>query len=293
MFSKSSIPCAIFVLIFAVAYVLVDQIVEFPVHDSGLIILTGATAGLGKDAAIELTKLGYTVLAGARSQQKADALRAEIADKNLVPVVLEVTNSEHIQNLIKTVDSYDMPLVAIVNNAGIADVEKVGSYDMEKQRKMYDINVIAPVELVNVFWSRIVESAGRIVNIGSCDGESSSFTNTYAGTKAALKAITHSWRRSGYEHSVSVSLILPGATKSNMCPLDKFCDSSPKDTTTPAYVDAITNPRPKSVYITGNLAFIPSKLYLTIFKLLPLRVSDYIINAIFGGPDVMKTLSEL
>lgn len=284
--SSKSISCATFVAIIAVAYFVVDQLVTFPVHDSGLIILTGATSGLGKHAAIELAKMGYTVLAGARSQKKADTLRAEVSNKNLIPIVLEVTNSDHIQHLLKTVNSYDMPLVALVNNAAVADVTRVGSYDMEWQKKMYDINVIAPIELTNVFWSKIVESKGRIVNVGSVEAESSSVTNTYAGTKAAIKAISHSWRRTGYKHGVSVSLVQPGAIRSNMCDLDDFCDSSAEDTTTPTYVHAITNSRPRTVYITGNF-IIPAAWYVKLFHSLPYRVSDYIINCMFAGENQM------
>jgi len=285
--SSKSISCATFVAIIAVAYFVIDQMVTFPVHDSGLIILTGATSGLGKHAAIELAKMGYTVLAGARNQKKADTLRAEVSNKNLIPIVLEVTNSDHIQNLLKTVNSYDMPLVALVNNAAVADVTRVGSYDMEWQKKMYDINVIAPIELTNVFWSKIVESKGRVVNIGSVEAESSSVTNTYAGTKAAIKAISHNWRREGYKYGVSVSLVQPGAIKSNMCDLDEFCDSSAEDTTTPTYVHAITNSRPRSVYITGNFNFMPAAWYVKLFHSLPYRFSDYIINSMFAGENHM------
>jgi len=286
MLSSKSITCATFVVIIAIIYAvsdsLIDRMAVYPVHSDGLIILTGATSGLGKHAAIELAKMGYTVLAGARNQRKADALRAEVSDKNFIPVVLEVTNSEHIQNLVNTVDSYDMPLVALVNNAAVADVTKVGNYDMPWQKTMYDINVIAPIELVNVLWRKLIESKGRIVNVGSVEAESSSVTNTYAGTKAAIKAISHNWRREGYKYGVSVSLVQPGAIKSNMCDLEKFCDSSAKDTTTPSYVHAITNPRPKSVYITGNFNFIPAAWYVRLFHSLPYRVSDYAINAMFS-----------
>jgi len=286
MLSSKSITCATFVVIIAIIYAvsdsLIDRMAVYPVHSDGLIILTGATSGLGKHAAIELAKMGFTVLAGARNQRKADALRAEVSDKNFIPVVLEVTNSEHIQNLVNTVDSYDMPLVALVNNAAVADVTKVGNYDMPWQKTMYDINVIAPIELVNVLWRKLIESKGRIVNVGSVEAESSSVTNTYAGTKAAIKAISHNWRREGYKYGVSVSLVQPGAIKSNMCDLEKFCDSSAKDTTTPSYVHAITNPRPKSVYITGNFNFIPAAWYVRLFHSLPYRVSDYVINAMFS-----------
>lgn len=178
-----------------------------------------------------------------------------------------------------------MPLVALVNNAAVADLTKVGAYDMEFQKTMYGINVIAPIELTNVFWSKIIESKGRIVNIGSVEAESSSVTSTYAGTKAAIKAISHSWRREGYKYSVSVSLVQPGAIKSNMCNLEQFCDSSAEDTTTPTYVHAITNPRPKSVYTTGNFNFMPAAWYVKLFHSLPYRVSDYIINALFAATD--------
>jgi len=282
MLSSKSITCATFVVIIAIIYAVSDRIAVYPVHSDGLIIVTGATSGLGKHAAIELAQMGYTVLAGARNQRKADALRAEVSDKNFIPIVLEVTNSEHIQNLVNTVDSYDMPLVALVNNAAVADVTKVGNYDMPWQKTMYDINVIAPIELVNVLWRKLIESKGRIVNVGSVEAESSSVTNTYAGTKAAIKAISHNWRREGYKYGVSVSLVQPGAIKSNMCDLEKFCDSSAKDTTTPSYVHAITNPRPKSVYITGNFNFIPAAWYVRLFHSLPYRVSDYAINAMFS-----------
>ena len=73
-----------FALLVAV-YDLIDRTATFPVNRGGVVVITGATSGLGQDAAYHIARdLGYIVLAGARTQEKADALQAD-ASKHGVP----------------------------------------------------------------------------------------------------------------------------------------------------------------------------------------------------------------
>ena len=90
----------VFALLVAV-YDLIDRTATFPVNRGGVVVITGATSGLGQDAAYHIARdLGYIVLAGARTQEKADALQAD-ASKHGVPVerfeaiVLDVAKTEH------------------------------------------------------------------------------------------------------------------------------------------------------------------------------------------------------
>jgi NAD(P)-dependent dehydrogenase (short-subunit alcohol dehydrogenase family) len=78
---------------------------QFPVHESGIVVISGASSGIGKDAAFELANSGYIVYAGVRSQKDVTALLAEASQAkkegkmvkgDLVPVILDVTKDETI-----------------------------------------------------------------------------------------------------------------------------------------------------------------------------------------------------
>lgn len=82
-----------------------------------IVVVTGASSGIGAATARELAKRGYHVLAGVRRDMDADAIRAA----NLEPVMLDITNHADVATVLKRVteDPKRRPLRALVNNAGI------------------------------------------------------------------------------------------------------------------------------------------------------------------------------
>ena len=90
---------------------------EFPVHNSGAVVMTGASSGIGRGAAIALAKEGFAVFAGVRNERDAASIRGVGMDR-LIPIILDVTKTDHIEAAVKTVEASGLLLVAVVNNAG-------------------------------------------------------------------------------------------------------------------------------------------------------------------------------
>src|ERR1700761_6643220 len=86
-----------------------------PADRRELIVVSGASTGMGAATARELARRGYHVLAGVRRDQDADATRAP----GLEPVIIDVTTADHVAALADRVCGDGRPLRALVNNAGI------------------------------------------------------------------------------------------------------------------------------------------------------------------------------
>src|SRR5580700_1561214 len=102
-----------------------------------LVVVTGASTGIGAATARELARRGFHVLAGVRRDLDADALRAT----NLEPVMLDVTSEGHIAALAKRIadDPHGRLLRALVNNAGIEINAPVEVLPLSEWRRIYDV----------------------------------------------------------------------------------------------------------------------------------------------------------
>lgn len=191
---------------------------EYHVHTSGAIVVTGASSGIGRAAAVALTKEGFTVYAGVRKEKDAASIRSEGNDK-LVPIILDVVNTEHIQAAVKTIEAAGVPLVALVNNAGVAANLPFEIGAMKNWRQVYDVNVFGVVETTINFLPLLRKHKGRIVNIGSIAGDIGGMPTwaPYTSSKHALEAISDNLRNElGSDFGISVSLIKPGAIKTDI-----------------------------------------------------------------------------
>ncbi|GAB5363570.1 hypothetical protein AAMO2058_000895000 [Amorphochlora amoebiformis] len=251
---------------------------SFKVHSEGAILITGATSGIGKYTADHLADLGYTVFVGARSEEKAEAVRDKNIE-NVIPIVLDVTHDGTVREARAQVEltlrSKNMKLIGVVNNAGISTG---GTKDLvEETRAVFDVNSLGVLRVSEAFKGLITESQGRIVNIGSLNGIWS-VSIPYCSSKFALEAITDSQRLHYSRLNVSVSIVQPGYVKTNMCSHD-FCGDA-KDTIE-AISHALLSPRPQTRYTTATVFGYPSWLLGFIGYHAPDIVKDGILRA-FG-----------
>src|SRR5262249_24407077 len=133
----------------------------------GIILVTGASTGIGRGCALRFAKLGYRVLAGVRKEFDGETLRAE-GSGLIEPVLLDVTSVESIAKALAVVG--DQPLMGLVNNAGIATVGPLESVPVEAWRKQFEVNVIGLVAVTQACLPLLRRGPGRIVNIGSISG---------------------------------------------------------------------------------------------------------------------------
>ncbi|MGK5683650.1 SDR family NAD(P)-dependent oxidoreductase [Actinoplanes sp. URMC 104] len=174
-----------------------------------LVVVTGASAGLGAATAQELARRGFHVLAGVRREADADAVRAD----RIEPVMLDVTDAEHIEALAARVagDPRRRPLRAVVNNAGTGAFGAVETVPIGELRHAYDVNVFGPIAVTQALLPALRRGAGRVVTISSVAGKVAlPGWSPYAGTKFALEAVHDSLRREVTRSGVRVIVVEPG-----------------------------------------------------------------------------------
>lgn len=184
-------------------------------NEDELIVISGASTGMGAATARELARQGYQVLAGVRRQVDADAIRA----LNVEPVILDITDPEHIDALVSRIadDPHHRRLRAVVNNAGIAVNAPVETLALDQWRLQFEVNLFGHIALTQAMLPFLHESHGRIVNISSVGGKVAMGTyGAYAGAKFALEAVSDALRRELAPHGVQVVVVEPGGVKTEM-----------------------------------------------------------------------------
>ncbi|MFN8434384.1 MAG: SDR family oxidoreductase [Anaerolineales bacterium] len=172
------------------------------------ILITGASSGIGKHLALRLAERGCIVYATVRKEKDMMAL-SEIP--NVTPLLMDVRNARHIQSAVETVKNAGHGLYGLVNNAGIGELGMLTTWTDEEMQDIFDVNVFGPHRMSNAFMNLLIESKGRIVNIGSQGGMlASKYYGPYVMTKHALEAYTAVLSEELRSYGVQVSIVQPG-----------------------------------------------------------------------------------
>lgn len=180
-----------------------------------LVIVTGASTGLGAATARELAARGYHVLAGVRRDVDADALRAD----GIEPHILDITDESDISAIAGRVadDPSGRPLRALINNAGISVNAPVETLPLPEWRNLFEVNLFGHIAMIQALFPALLRSSGTIVNISSVGGKFAMSTyGAYAGSKFALEAASDSLRREIAPFGVKVVVVEPGAVLTKM-----------------------------------------------------------------------------
>jgi NAD(P)-dependent dehydrogenase (short-subunit alcohol dehydrogenase family) len=180
-----------------------------------LIIVTGASTGIGAASAKQLAHKGYHVLAGVRREEDADALRAD----GIEPHILDITVEADVAAIADRVarDPLHRPLRALVNNAGIAVNSPVETLPMDQWRRQFEVNLFGHIAITQALLPALLISSGTVVNISSVGGKVVLPTyGAYAGSKFALEAASDALRREVAELGIKVVVVEPGAVKTEM-----------------------------------------------------------------------------
>lgn len=187
-----------------------------PPIDSGTILITGASSGIGREIARQLARRARTLVLVARREERLESLRDELLEHNpTLGVMVERCDLSHPDEVDTLLDSLHRHLVRVdvlVNNAGLGDY---GLYEQEswsRIHQMLQVNVAAPVLLAHRLLRRMLERGrGGILNIGSGVGRwLYPGMSVYAGTKHFLEGFTESLRLELAGTGVVVTLVAPG-----------------------------------------------------------------------------------
>jgi len=193
----------------------------FRVYEEGIILVTGASTGIGRHSAESLAKRGYVVFAGVRKEEDAKSIN-EMGIDTLVPLFLDVTKEDMCVEAMKQVkemtEKTSLPLVALVNNAGVMRSCPIEFHSLADMRRVFDTNVFGSMHLTQCAIPLLKESEGRVVNITSFTGVAAPpLQGTYAASKHAFEGFSDALRRElGPQFNISVSIVEPAYVTSNL-----------------------------------------------------------------------------
>lgn len=178
-------------------------------------LITGAGGGLGHATVERLVAAGWKVFEADISEEM---LRASVHDPDVVPVVMDVTQTESIRGAFDVVSSQTDRLDAIVNFAGVIGVGSLLDIPERRLSRILDINVMGTFRVNKHFFPLVEAAKGRIVNISSETGwqKAAPFNGPYAMSKHAIEAYSTALRRELALFGVKVITIQPGAFRTNM-----------------------------------------------------------------------------
>ncbi|NVM64160.1 NADP-dependent 3-hydroxy acid dehydrogenase YdfG [Mucilaginibacter sp. SG538B] len=201
-----------------------------------VIVITGASSGIGASAARKLAQLGAKVVLAARREDQLKNLAQEIGE-NAIYVLTDVARRTDLDNLILQTIAKFGRVDVMWNNAGIMPISFFEEGHVDEWDKMIDINIKGVLYGINAVLPHMLERGqGHILSTSSVGGlKTSPGIGVYSGTKFAVKAIMETLREE-VAQNIKVTTIYPGATKSELG-------------------HDITSPKIKGLY--GNLANMP------------------------------------
>lgn len=276
------------------------------------VLITGATAGIGRHAALELVRQGHHVIATGRREAALLELKEEAARLGvgvLDVVHLDVTIEEDVSKARATVAKLTAGrgIDVLVNNAGYGQMGPIETVSDTDLRRQFDTNVFGLMNVTRAFVGRMRDRGeGRIINIGSIGGHVTfPFTGAYSATQHAVRSISDALRVELGGFGISVSLIEPGSIRTEFSDravetIDTHrLEASPysvalraadrlrhrfdkqavgPEVTTAAIVHAATARRPRTRYVVPRRA----SILLYAIAMSPTRIVDAIFRAFAG-----------
>ena len=260
-----------------------------------VVIITGASRGIGRAAAKLFYDKGYSVYALSRSACDLGGVKSVICD---------MTDSAKLKETIDGVFDAEKRIDILINNAGAGISGAVEKTETEDARGLFELNFFALFEAVKYTAPHMrLRGCGKIINIGSVAGMIHiPFQAFYSASKAAVEALSNCLRGELGPFNIKVSTIMPGDTRTNFTDARKkefekddpdyggrICRSigimekderggmSPQKVAQVIYKAACcANPKP--LYTVG----LKYKLVLLLDRFLPKRLVQYIINIIYA-----------
>lgn len=185
-----------------------------------VVVITGASSGIGETTARLLASLGAHVVIGARRVERLESLASDIKGDGGSVVIqqLDVTELEQMQAIIGAAQSRFGRVDAIINNAGVMPLSSLEALKIEEWNRMIDVNIRGVLHGIAAGLPVMKKQGfGHFINIASIGAYEVTPTATvYCATKYAVRAITDGLRQETVGLGIRVTLVSPGVTESEL-----------------------------------------------------------------------------
>lgn len=185
-----------------------------------IVMVTGATSGIGEACAKKFAQGGYDVIITGRRKEKLDTLKKELENMGaeVLAMQFDVREREAAKKAIEFLKGKWATIDVLINNAGLAlGLDKEYEGDFEDWDIMIDTNIKGLLNMTRfVVPAMVKRNEGHVINIGSVAGDAAYANgNVYCATKAAVKTITDGLRIDVAESNVRVTNVKPGLVQTN------------------------------------------------------------------------------
>ncbi len=245
-----------------------------------VVLITGASSGIGRETAILLAEGGHTVYAGARRADRMEDLKRH----GIRPVAMDVTSADDNRRVVEQILADEGRVDVLINNAGFGLYGPVEDIPLDDARYQFEVNLFGLADLTRlVLPSMREQGSGRIINTSSVAGRVfTPFGAWYHATKHALEGWSDCLRIETAPHNIQVVVIQPGLIRTEFgqvlgdhmeqyyagsaykTQLDSFIkramDPKTVERGTDArviaqvFVEAATTARPRRRYVRGAMA---------------------------------------
>ena len=177
-------------------------------------LVTGASSGIGRDIAKELSKRGYDLILVARNVERLEEVKKQIQTKAEI-VSMDISKEENCEKLFQDYKDIDI----LVNNAGFGDCGHFEETSLDKDLQMIKTNIIAYHILTKLYLKEMIKNnSGKILNVASIAGfMPGPLMATYYSTKAYIVRLSEAIRTElkKQKSKVKISILCPGPVNTN------------------------------------------------------------------------------
>lgn len=243
-------------------------------------LITGTTSGIGKAFAEKFASMGNNIVLVSRNEEKLKKQKNDMQDQYHVSVkyiACDLTQTNAVNLIIKAIDSWQISVDFLINNAGFNECGLFTNTDMEQEMKMIDLHIRFITQLTKYILPMMKKNGyGHIVNVGSTGSFIPSPSDAvYSATKAYIMSFSNALYGECKKTGIRITLLCPGATETEFATkaniqntmLFKYAVMKPEKVVEIAYPKVMKG---KRLVIPG----LYNKLLVIFSKILPIEITN-------------------